>query len=249
MGFSVFTDLITPTKYKVPDAPEVDIQGEQLANVKATAATFDEAKDLAGQYNDWWNTQVQDRLKKNMPYLQDIETQTAANIAKRIRGILPDSDAAASQRSSAARALGSGINVGALTTRDLMMSQTNLMAQGEQQGQLFAKNMADIKQAPWFDFSKMFLTAGQRIDETRKNLTARWNVQNLRNQMAVQPEPWMKSLAGFGDSILDAVASYYTGGMSSMGGDDKKKDTGSGGWNSPWFNSEDSASIRQYNLG
>lgn len=220
MGFSLFTDLITPTKYKVPEAATVDLKSEQLANVDANAATFDAAKGLAAQYNDFMQQQVSNRLKQTMPEFAGLEAQASANYAAQLRGELTTSDAAASQRSSAAQALRLGTfnspAGGALQLRNLGLRQAQVQQQAQAQLPNYLSAITGIQKAPLFDFSNAFLTAGQRVEYQFKNATNRFNVQNLRNQMAAQPPAWQKALAGFGDSILDAVASYYTMGASGM---------------------------------
>lgn len=222
MGFSIFTDLITPTKYKVPDAVTVDPGSEQLANTQANAAAFAGAKKLASDYNDYMQQEVSRRLKQTMPEFEGLQSQAAANLAAGLRGELSASDAAASQRSSAARALGLGIGGSgagaALTARDLGLKQYQLQQQAQSQLPGYLSTIAGITKAPLFDFSNTFLTPAQRIEIAFKNKTNQWNVQNLRNQMAVQPEPWMKSLAGLGDSVVNAAAAYFTMGGSAMGG-------------------------------
>lgn len=228
MGFSLFTDLITPTKYKIPEAPQIDVTTEQKNAVAGNEATFAAAKDLARQYNEFMAQQVQARLKQNMPYMQGLEDQAASNYAKQLRGELSESDAAAVQRRSAARALGSGVNVGALTSRDLGLSQYQIQQQAQAQMPGFLQGMNALKAAPMYDPASMFMSPAQRIGVTQWNKTQQWNVQNLKNQMAVQPEPWAKALAGFGDSILDAAASYFTMGGSAMADQGDKKKSGGG---------------------
>jgi hypothetical protein len=209
------------------------VASEQLANTQANAAAFAGAKELATQYNDFMQQQVSKRLRETVPELEGLEAQASANFAKQLGGELSLSDAAGAQRKSAARALGLGVAGSpagsALMLRDLGLTQYGVQQQAQQQLPGYLATIAGIKKAPLFDFSNVFLSPGQRIGFQFENATRRWNVQNLKNQMAVQPEPWMKSLAGFGDSILDAVAAYYTGGASAMGGG------GSGGGKSNGF--------------
>lgn len=207
MGFSFFSDLITPTKYSVPTAPTVDLTGEQKANAESNTASFKAAKELAQQFNDFMSQQVQARLKQNMPYMQGLEDQAAANYAKQLRGEISDSDAASAQRRSAARALGSGMNVGALTARDLGLTQFQVQNQAQQGVTGFLGGMAQLKNAPLFDFSNIFMSPSQRIGYQFQNKENDWKVQNMKNQMAVQPEPWMRALAGLGDSLTNYATS------------------------------------------
>lgn len=268
-GFSLFTDLISPTKYSVPDAATVDIDQEQLANVRSNASTFEAAKQLAQQYNDFMAEQVSNRLKANFPQFEGLQTAGADVIAKRLAGVLSTSDAAGVQRRSAARGLGLGVAGspagGALTLRDLGIAQYQAQTQGLNDLGNFTQTVLGAKNAPLFDFSNVFMTPQQRIATQFQNKTNQWNVQNLRNQMAVQPEPWMKALAGFGDSLLTAAGSYFTmGGFGGGGGggspsrsnftvgdymqQSRMDAEASGGWNSPNFNTGDAQALAQYGL-
>lgn len=222
MGFSLFTDLITPTKYKIPDAATVDLSGEQLANVESNAASFEAAKGLAEQFNTFMQSQVSKRLRENVHEFEGFQAQASANIAKRLRGELSLGDVAAKQRSSVAGTLGRG-TAGSPAGTATVLRDLGLLQYGEQKsaeaalpGYLSA--IVGLKNAPLFDFSNVFMSPAQRIQFQFENKSRAWNVQNLKNQMKVQPEPWQKAVAGFGDSVLDAVAAYYTMGASSMGG-------------------------------
>lgn len=221
MGFSFFSDLISPTKYDVPDAPNIDVDAEQKASVEGNLSTFRAAKQLAQEFNDYSAKQVQARLKQNLPYMQDMESQIASNLGKRLRGELSLSDAAGVQRQAAASALRSGLNVGAVTARDLGLTQYGLQQQAEQQAPAFMQGMAGLKASPMFDFSSVFMTPAQRIQTQQWNKSQAWNVQNLQNQMDVQPEPWMKAMAGLGDFAIGGasqLAGTYAGSAASAAG-------------------------------
>lgn len=221
MGFSVFTDLITPTKYRIPDAPNVNIDQELLDTAKGNAASFSAAKGLATDYNDFMRAEVAKSLS-SIPGYADLSSTLAKNLAAQLRGELTASDAAATQRSSAAAALGLGIAGSpagaAFTARNLGLRQYEVQQRAQAATPGYLGAMKNITGAPMFDFSNVFLTPAQRISVSQWNKVNAYNRQSLKNQMDVQPEPWMKSLAGFGDSILDTVASYYTGGMGGPGG-------------------------------
>lgn len=209
-GFSVFSDLINPTKYNVPNAPYVDPGAAQLDTIAGNTSAFAGAKDLAASYNDFMAQQQAKQLKTSMPWLQGLETQGAQTIADRLAGKLSTSDAAAAQRSSAARALGLGTNVGATTLRDLGLTQYQAQSSGLAALPGFAQSSAAIHRTPLFDFSNVFLNPAQRWQMNYQNATNQWNVQNLKAQMAAQPDPWMKSLAGLGDSLLTTAGGAFT---------------------------------------
>ena len=193
----------------MPDAVNVDPTQNQLDTVSGNTASFSAAKDLAQQYNDFMANQVAARLKKNFPQFEGLQDAGAQDIADLLAGKLSTSDAAASQRSSAARALGVGGNVAATTLADLGISQQRARLAGLSALPSFTSTVLGAKAAPMFDFSNVFLSPQQRWQQTYTNKVNAWNVQNLRNQMAVQPAPWAKALAGFGDSLLTAAASAY----------------------------------------
>lgn len=221
-GFSLFTDLISPTSYKVPDAPQIDINQEIAANNATNYTSFQQSKQLATDYNAFMREQVAKSLK-DIPGFADLSSTLAKNLAAQLRGELSTSDAASVQRSSAARALGLGIAGSpagaALTARDLGLTQYQVQQGAQAQTPGYLTSMRNLTAAPQFDFSSVFMTPAQRIQVSQWNKTNQFNVQNLRNQMAVQPEPWMKALAGFGDSLLTAAGSYFTmGGFGGTGG-------------------------------
>lgn len=223
MAFSLFSDLITPTKYKVPDAPQLDVNAEQLAAISGNTTAFGASKKLATDYNDFMRQQVMKSLQA-VPGYADLSSTMAKNLAAQLRGELTSSDAAATQRSSAAQALGMGIGGSAagtaLTARNLGLRQYQVQQNAQAQTPGWLSTMANVTRAPMYDFSNTFLSPGQRIQASMWNKEQAWNVQNLRNQMSVQPAPWMKALAGFGDSALTAATGYFTmgGGMGGGGG-------------------------------
>lgn len=254
-GFSLFSDLINPTKYDVPDAPQLDITQNQLDTTAGNAASFEAAKKLASDYNDFFRQQVSKSLESGVPGFKSISEQLSKNLQAQLGGELSLSDAAASQRSSAARALGLGIGGSqagaALTARDLGLSQFQIQQNAQAQAPGYLSTMANLTRAPMYDFSNVFLSPMQRAQLSWQNMSTKWNVQNLQNQMAVQPEPWQKALAGFGDSLLTAAASYATmGGFGGIGG-------GGGnslGYSNPSmnntdFNYGDQWTINRYGLG
>lgn len=253
MGFSFFTDLITPTKYSIPSAPNIDINQNQLDTTAGNVAAFDKAKQLASDYNDFMRQQVSKALEAGVPGYKSIAEQLASNFGAQLRGELSTSDAAASQRSSAARALGLGIagsQAGAaLTARDLGLRQYQVQQNAQAQAPAYLSTMAGLTRAPMYDFSNVFLNPMQRAQLSWQNQTANWNVQNLKNQMDVQPEPWMKATAGLGDSIVNAVASYYTMGGSALNQQTQQQNQSGLNWNTPYFNWQDQAAISRYGLG
>lgn len=237
-SFSFFTDLITPTKYKVPDWSDINPTTIQDQTNTGNAASFAGAKQLASDYNDFMRQQVQKSLQANVPGYSGITDQISKNIQSGLKGELFMSDVAASQRASAATNLGLGTAGspfgGALTARDLGLKQFQLQQNAQQQGVGYLGALSQITKAPMYDFSNVFLSPAQRIQTAFQNQSNQWNIQNLRNQMAVQPEPWAKALAKVGDTVLDAVANYYTGGTFSMmgsssGGSGKGGGGGGGG--------------------
>lgn len=256
-GFSLFTDLITPTKYDVPNAPSINLDTLGKDTTAANATTFAGAKGLASDYNAFMRSQVQQALQQGVPGYQGITQQLSANLQSQLRGELTGSDLAATQRASAAQGLGLGLGGSqagaALSARNIGLRQYQVQQNAQQQAPGYLNTMASLTRAPMFDPSTMFMSPMQRAQLSWQNQSAAWNVQNMRNQMAVQPDPWMKALAGFGDSLLTAAGSYFTMGTGnfsspSSSGRGATNDFG-GQWNTPYFNSGDAAAMRQFNLG
>lgn len=224
MGFSLFTDLLMPTKYEVPDWRNIDPTQVQLDTIKGNVASLDAAKGLASDFNDFMRQQLQKANEAGVPGFSAITSQLSKNLQSQLGGQLGLSDLAATQRRSAASALAGGVAGSpfgaALTARDIGLRQYQVQQAAQAQAPGYLSTVAGLTRAPMFDFSSVFMTPQQRIDNMFKNQQAQWNVQNLKNQLAVQPEPWQKALAGFGDSLVNAATSYFTmgGGLGGMGG-------------------------------
>ena len=217
MGFSFFSDLISPTKYKVPEAPQLDINKELADNNAGNLASFQGAKDLASKYNEFQQNEVLKRLKESVPEFSDLQKQMASNLGAQLKGELTQSDLSAAQREGAAGALGLGIagsGAGAaFSARNVGVKQFQLQQSAQQQAPAWLQTAAAITKAPTYDFSNVFMSPMQRAQLSWQNKTSAWNVQNMKNQMAAQPEPWMKALSGLGDSALTLGA-----GAAVMGG-------------------------------
>lgn len=249
MGFSFFTDLITPTKFDVPSFPTIDPSQEQQNTITGNIAAFDKSKKLASDFNAYMRAQTQQALKQGIPGYENITRQMSGNIESGLRGELSLSDAAATQRQSAARSLGLGVagsGVGGnLSVRDLGMRQYQVQQQAQANAGSYLGTMKSLTAAPMFDFSNVFLSPQQRIETAFRNASNQWNIQNLKNQMAVQPEPWMKATAGLGDSLVNAAASYFTmGGSGLMGGGGSSSGNSMAG---P-YNWQDEAAVLKYGL-
>lgn len=214
MGFSFFTDLITPTSYEIPSLPTVDPSQVQLDTQKGNAASFDAAKGLATDFNAFMRQQQQQALEQGIPGYQNIASQFSTNLQSGLKGELSASDLAATQRSSASRALGLGVAGSqfgsALTARDIGLRQYQVQQNAQAQAPGFLQTMAGLTAAPKYDFSNVFLSPQQRIQTAFENNANQWTVQNLKNQMAVQPEPWMKALAGLGDYSANRDMGFLT---------------------------------------
>lgn len=231
MSFSIFTDLITPTSYSLPNAPNINLDTLGTDTVAGNAATFAGAKQLASDYNDFYRQQVAKSLQQGVPGFSNITQQLSSNLQSQLGGQLSSSDAAASQRNSAARALGLGIagsQAGAaFTARNLGLSQYQVQQNAQQQAPGYLATVAGLTRSPTFDPASMFLSPMQRAQLSWQNQTAAFNVQNLKNQMAAQPPGWERALAGAGDSLVNAVAAYY-----GLGGGGPSPTSQGGGFNS-----------------
>lgn len=212
MGFSLFTDLVTPTKYDIPDAPQLDINQELMDNNADNLASFEGAKELASKFNDFSSNELMRRLREAVPEFAGLQKQMASNLAAQLRGELTQSDLASAQREGAAGALGRGLSGqagAAFNAYNVGKRQFEIQQSAQAQTPEWLRTVTSLTRAPMYDFSNVFMTPMQRASLSWQNKTTAWNVQNMKNQMAVQPDPWMKSLAGFGDSLLTAAASAY----------------------------------------
>lgn len=264
-GFSLFSDLINPTSYQVPDWQAIDPTVMQQQAVAGNLATFGGASQLASQYNDFMRSQLARANQAAIPGFAGITNAIAQNIQAGLQGQLTSSDLAAQQRMSGAAGLGAVGGGGGpqsgfsqfLTARDIGATQQALKTQAQAQAQGFLPMMAGLARGPMYDPAQMFFSPQQRMAAAFQNQSNQWNVQNLKNQLAVQPAPWEKALAGFGDSLLTAAGSYLTMGTGnfsspSSGGGGMFGDMGMGaprnfgGFGNPQFNMGDQAAINYY---
>jgi hypothetical protein len=231
MGFSFFSDLINPTKYDIPEAPQIDTSGEQLANVEGNYASFQGAQKLATEFNSFMQEQVAKQLRETMPEFAGLQKQMAANLASQLKGELPSDVAGQVQRRSGAKSLALGIAGSPASTnlsaRDLGINSLQLQQSAQAQTPGYLSSIASLTRAPLFDFSSVFLSPMQRIGVSQWNKESAWNVANMKNQMDAQPEPWMRAFAGLGDSAMNLGgilgSSYVAGVGSSMARDAAKQ--------------------------
>lgn len=215
MPFSFFSDLISPTKYGVPDWQDVDAGKIQRDTVTDNAASFEGAKKLATDYNTFMQDQVAAALKKAVPEFDTLQGQMAKNISAKLKGELPPDVVNNALRTANARARAGGFASGVpgsagfnLGTRDVLRTSLQQEAEGEAAWSPFVSTVASLKRAPMFDFSSVFMSAQDRVNVAMRNQENRWNVANLKNQMEAQPEPWMKAFAGLGDTAATG-AGYW----------------------------------------
>lgn len=216
MGFSFFSDLISPTKYDVPKWEDIDAGKEQQKAITDNIASFESAKGLATSYNEFMQGEVSKALKKAIPEYDSMTNQMAKNISAKLTGSLPEGvkknlEAAVGRTSNAqARRLGitgspAGFNLGA---RDIGKTYYEIANEAERSYAPFVSTVASLNKAPMFDFSTVFMSAGERANIAMRNQENKWNAQNLQNQMDAQPAPWMKAMAGLGDFGLNLGAAW-----------------------------------------
>lgn len=216
MGFSFFSDLITPKGYEVPNWQNTDVTGIQQETVGGNLATLEWSKKLATDYNEFMQNQVAVALKRALPEEGGLQTQMAKNIAAKLKGQIPQDVREARLRGSNAKARAGGYAGGPgtmgynLGTRDLGLTSLEMENQGEQAWAPFVTTVANLYQAPMFDPKSMFFSPQQRVAISMQDKQNQWNAQNLRNQMAAQPEPWMKAFAGLGDTAMNFAGAYLT---------------------------------------
>lgn len=229
-SFSIFNDLITPTKYNLPSFPVIDPSQVQLDTQKGNAASFDAAKSLATDFNSFMRQQQQQALEQGIPGYSKIANQLSNNLQSGLNGELSSSDLAATQRASAARSLGLGVAGSpfgaALSARDIGLRQYQVQQNAQQQAPGYLNTIRGLTASPTFDFSNVFLSPQQRVETSFRNAANQWQIQNSKAQMDAQPAPWMKALAGFGDSLLTAAGSYATMGGFGGGGGGTKSNQG-----------------------
>lgn len=226
MSTTLFEDLLK-TKPDVPTWQDINPGQVQRDTISGNIASFSQAKSLAQQYNQFQQNQVLQQLRTAVPEFAPLQAQMAQNLAAQLRGELTASQVAASQRTSAAGALGLGLAGtpagAAYTARNLGLDQFKLQQSAQAQTPQWLQTVAGLTRSPIYDFSSVFLSPVQRFQMQLENQTAAWNVNWLKNQVAAQPSGWAWALAKQGDEDIEmakqAAISYFSGGMGGgMGG-------------------------------
>lgn len=228
MSTSFFENLLRE-KPDVPGWQTISPSAVQQENVASNYASFNNAKALAEQYNEFQNSQLMKQLQSTG--YSTLSPQMTANLSAQLRGELTQSDLANSQRMGAARALGLGISGSqagaAFNAYNVGKTQYAIQQAAQQQTPQWLATAAGITRAPQFDFSSVFLSPQQRFQMQMQNQEAAWNVKWLQNQVAAQPSGIAWAFAQQGDQDIEmakqAAVSYFGGGIGMGGG-------GGGGW-------------------
>lgn len=229
MATTITSDLVaalTGSDPKVPKWNDIDPDVIQRETYLGNAATFEGAKQFAGDYNAFMRSEVAKSLRANVPGYDTLTGTMAQNLAAQLRGELTSSDLAATQRSSAARALGQGIAGSpagaAFSARNLGLRQYDVQQRAQAQTPGYLTAMADVTKSPTFDFSNLFLSAGQRWQMSYANQVNRMNQQWLQNQIDAQPDAIAMAFARQLDNDIEMgkqmATSYFGGGMGGGGG-------------------------------
>lgn len=221
-------------KVKVPEFKKVNVAEEQSAAISGNMANFDKASELASKTTAFDQASLIAQLEKSIPGYQNMISKLSGNIMSDLSGnVNPDVEAAL-QRSSAGKALGSGVGGGsgagrALSARDFGITSMQIQNQGFGKALNFMQNQRNVSTITPFSAANMFVTPSQRINLAMSENQSQYNRNMAAAQVAAQPDPMMAAIGG---AFTNIGGGLLGGGMSSMMGGGGGGSKGGGGNNS-----------------
>ena len=222
-------------KVQIPGFKKVDVTGEQGAAISGNLANFDKASELASKTTASDQASLIAQLEKSIPGYQNMISKLSGNIMSDLSGnVNPDVEAAL-QRSSAGKALGSGVGGGsgagrALSARDFGITSMQIQNQGFGKALNFIQNQKNTATITPFSAANMFVTPSQRINLAMAENKFQFSRDMAAAEVAAQPDPMMAAIGG---AFTNIGGGLLGGGMGSMmggggGGGGGKKGNNSG---------------------
>lgn len=184
-------------KVEVPNLPELDPGQIQLDTATGNQSAFNAFRQFASSINSF---QVDEQRRAAFAATPSLGAATTL-LDSFLAGNLPSSEVAASQRASAARSFGLGVQgsgVGRnLEARDLGLGQLQL----QQAGLAALPGIAQFTQPrSLFDPTSLFFTPQQRLQFAYEDRGTRFNRNLLAAQIKASPDP---GRAALGQAIIN----------------------------------------------
>lgn len=209
-----------------PDIPQLSLPEEQQKAADANLAIAPKAKELSDLTAD----QLHSLATRLFPNLDEVSGIITGNIGREVRGLLPDSDVAAGQRSSVARGFNLGIqdgpSLGNLVLRDLGIEQQQQIDRGLRDAESWLTASERLYAPALGVYTSMFVSPEQMYSVDSHERDLQWQLEKLRADVKAMPDPTTVGLWNASWSVVDAVLSAYTGSNVTLGQIDPK---GSGG--------------------
>lgn len=205
-------------KPSVPQLKPVDLVKEQGKATEANIANAPAASKLAGLTAD----QIDQMISRMFPNWSTISGQASKNIEDQLSGKIPAAAQEAIQKKVAGQSLTGGFSgtgaqlnllggaFGAETQRRMDAGLSSAESWLSAAERLYAPAQAA--------YSSMFITPQQLDVADVKERDDAWNRQWLQNQISAMGDPLWTAVGEAAGGIVDAGLSYFTGGISNLGG-------------------------------
>lgn len=226
-GLDVIGGLLE-SKAKIPNAPSVDLQADQIKAIKGNDAELAPLEGLATKTNQFNFDQISKFLGQAIPGLEGMKSGVQGNIDAFLKGQIPADVIAQIGNADASRALsggysGAGLH-GNLNARDLGLTSLQLTQQGISSAESWITKMASFYEPSMFNISSMFVTPQQQAAQDWQNQEAGFQ----RDWMSNQQDAAHSFGTIFGNSLISTdqqlssiagkVAGKYLGGLVGGGG-------------------------------
>jgi hypothetical protein len=206
-----------------PAAPNVNVQGDQAAAIKANTANLPASENLSSDVNSFNYSQLHDYLTQAIPGYSSIVNQEGNLVSQELSGQLPSGVVSQIQSSANAAATAGGYGQsgmsGNLTARDLGLNSLQMTQQGLSSAESWMKNTSSMAIPALSNVSNMFLSPEQVISNDWANQTAQYNQSWLSNQLsAYKSNQFTQALGNLGNDAESAALMAAGGGMGGAAG-------------------------------
>ncbi len=210
-------------RYKIPDAPSIDLQDLAKKTAAGNLDILPSAEALAAAANAANQEQILGMYRAVFPNFDALMAQTGKTLESGLKGELTPEEVQQTQYRSAEGALAGGYAGGtghaALEARNLGLSSRSVIDKTLNSVAQWTATIGQMMMPGYMSVQSSFVSLPQAIQQANVNAENEWKVQMMRNIEAAKPS----NLEAGGAMALDAVdelaasaASYGIG--SAMGG-------------------------------